>query len=753
MNKLEFIDKLSNDISKDVNNNTSDTLDEIYDEFNKTLNDSLKKFNTSIFDSNGFLKRIENINVGDKNNQDLLKNIINSMRVDYADVQSLNRSEILIKRDLENICSQMPEMRTVISIIRDAIVECNIATGELSRSYIFENNSSELNDSKILEIERAYDLLIAIKNYIIPRTLMTGETYILVVPYSKLFAEIDAIKNRLSYGTAATPQSAAKPSALKENHSIYSEQNLKIMMESVSQITKKDSADTYKVEKNSSSVPQASIDSMSKEYMKSILENIRVIDTSSLFVEEMGEDGFVKYFSEVYENIKSKSKPMAESELFNGITDQYQVNDGLVDEKKYQDIKGCYIKYLNGLQVVPIRMDRKIIGYYYITTSMDLAINPAQPSGIVDLSFQHYTKDKNLVENLTKIIIQAFDKKMLETNIKLKNEIAEIIMSHKFSQGRLSFVFIPETDIIRMAINEDENGRGHSVLEPTLFPARMYLMLTLYNMLYILNNNTTRVHYIKSSGLNKDYASQIQRVMRKFQSRRITIDDIYTYSGVLNKVGGMGEMVLPTGRGDYKALETDTIPAADMPLNTEFLEMQRKEAISGTGVPYTMITDAIESTDFAINVRMANARFLSTISGYKIDFNRCLTNLYQRLLKYNTDLDDTVIVSFKFSFNPARHQELAIDNELIQGFNGLVEMIQSVYYPNSELQDENGQPSLKQIKLRRKLAEKFLPQLDFESLEEIIKQVDTETASDKLIAKANSTEISEDNMELLNDEE
>lgn len=752
MNKLEFIDKLSNDISKDVNNNTSDTLDEIYDEFNKTLNDSLKKFNTSIFDSNGFLKRIENINVGDKNNQDLLKNIINSMRVDYADVQSLNRSEILIKRDLENICSQMPEMRTVISIIRDAIVECNIATGEVSRSYIFENNSSELNDSKILEIERTYDLLIAIKNYIIPRTLMTGETYILVVPYSKLFAEIDAIKNKLSYGTAATPQSAAKPSALKESHSIYSEQNLKIMMESVSQITKKDSADTYKVEKNST-VSQTSIDSASREYMKSILENIRVTDASSLFVEEMGEDGFVKYFSEIYENTKSKSKPIAESELFNGITDQYQVDDGLVDEKKYQDIKGCYIKYLNGLQVVPIRMDRKIIGYYYITTSMDLAINPAQPSGIVDLSFQHYTKDKNLVENLTKIIIQAFDKKMLETNIKLKNEIAEIIMSHKFSQGRLSFVFIPETDIIRMAINEDENGRGHSVLEPTLFPARMYLMLTLYNMLYILNNNTTRVHYIKSSGLNKDYASQIQRVMRKFQSRRITIDDIYTYSGVLNKVGGMGEMVLPTGRGDYKALETDTIPAADMPLNTEFLEMQRKEAISGTGVPYTMITDAIESTDFAINVRMANARFLSTISGYKIDFNKCLTNLYQRLLKYSTDIDDVVIASFKFTFNPARHQELAIDNELIQSFNGLVEMIQSVYYPNSELQDEDGQPSLKQIKLRRKLAEKFLPQLDFESLEEIIKQVNTEASSDKLIAKANSTEISEDNMELLNDEE
>ena len=49
---------------------------------------------------------------------------------------------------------------------------------------------------------------------------------------------------------------------------------------------------------------------------------------------------------------------------------------------------------------------------------------------------------------------------------------------------------------------------------------------------------------MQSSGLNKNYAAQIQRTIRKFQQRRVNIDDIYSYQGVLNKIGGMGEMVL-----------------------------------------------------------------------------------------------------------------------------------------------------------------------------------------------------------------
>ena len=73
---------------------------------------------------------------------------------------------------------------------------------------------------------------------------------------------------------------------------------------------------------------------------------------------------------------------------------------------------------------------------------MDLQTNPTQPNGIVDLTFQHYTRDRNFVDKLANIIIESFDRATLNKNIKLKNEIAEVIMAHKFAEGRLSFIYI-----------------------------------------------------------------------------------------------------------------------------------------------------------------------------------------------------------------------------------------------------------------------------------------------------------------------
>ena len=481
--------------------------------------------------------------------------------------------------------------------------------------------------------------------------------------------------------------------------------------------------------------------------MKAILENISVVNGSSLLLEELGESGLREFLKNELRSKRPKKRVLAEAQLFDGLIDNRDLYADDDDLDKFKDIKGCYVKYLNGLQIVPIRLDRKIIGYYYITTSMDLAINPAQPTGVVDLSFQHYTKDKNLLENLSKLIIQAFDKQMLEKNIRLKNEIAEIVMAHKFANGRLSFVYIPENEVARFAINEDEDGKGHSIIEPALFNGRLYTMLLMYNMLYILNNTPTRVHYLKSSGLNKDYASQIQKAMRKFQSRRITIDDIYSYSGVLNKVGGMGEMILPTGRGDYKAIETDTIPGATQPIELEFLDRLKKDTIASTIIPYNLLADSIDNIDFAISAKMSNAYFNSGVNSLKINLNKGMTHFYQMLFKHATDMDELAIASFKFSFNNNKHQDLTITNEMIQNFNVCAEMIASLYFNDKDIKDANGSPSEIMIVLKRKLAERYLPQLGFEGLEALVNEVKEETLGSQLVKTVDDHEITDDDFD------
>lgn len=761
-NNLDDIaDKLSNEISYDVGNNMEDELSNISTTFNNILNDALKKFNSSTFDNDGFIKKFSNL-ATEKKDMDVMKNVLNTLKNDYIDVSNLNQSELLLRRDMSNICTQMPEMRDTIYVIRDSIIECNVSTGEVSRSLIFSdcNTETELLESKVKELEEKFNLSMAIKNFVVPNTLKCGEMYIHVIPYSKIFAELEYIKNNKTLNNGNKRYNENVNSRIDDNYnknsnsllSMIDKKDLSILMESVDPITKTDSVDIYRIG-NNNSVKPSNIDNISKSDIELLLNNINVCTSTSVLLEELGEEGLKNIIINECKNQESSNKEthFSEAMIGNRIGSSMfnNIDADNIDIKNYSHIKGCYVKYLDSLRVAPIRMDRKVIGYYYATTTTDLTLNPSQPKGIVDLSFQNFTRDKNLVDNLASIIIKSFDKQMLEKNIKLKNEIVEVIMAHKFSEGQLTFIYIPESEVVRLVINEDENGKGHGVLEPSLFPSRMYLMLNLYNMLYILNNNTTRIHYLRSSGMNKNYSSQIQRTMRKYQSRRITVDDIYSYQGVLNKVGGMGEMVLPAGRGDYKALETDTIEAVNNPINIEFLEQQRRQAISGTGSPHLLVINALDEVDFAKTLEMANARFLSTVSSYKIDFNRGITEFYKLLMKYSTDFEDDVINSFKFKFNAIKQQELNITADMITNFNSLVEVVASLYYSKSQIEDDKGNPTSLLMNLRRELAKKYLPQLNFDELEEVVKKINLTSKDDILQQRVAKINIGDEDLEEL----
>src|SRR5699024_9077248 len=135
-------DQLQQSISADVGNSQEDEIDSISTQFNKTLNDALRSFNSDAFDSDGFIKKMRDLELDNKKDKAVGKNVSNNMRTDYVNVQAINQNELLLRRDIYNICTQMPEMHDVIQTIRDAIIECNVATGEVSRTVTFENHES-----------------------------------------------------------------------------------------------------------------------------------------------------------------------------------------------------------------------------------------------------------------------------------------------------------------------------------------------------------------------------------------------------------------------------------------------------------------------------------------------------------------------------------------------------------------------------------------------------------------------------------
>ena len=805
-----IVDQLGAEISGQVGNSEESEIGIIQTGFDKTLNDALETFNSKQFDNEGFISKLQGIDLKNTSDKDSMQRILNNIKTEFNDVNAINNSDMMLRRDIQSICLQMPEMRDVVYVIRDSVIESDAVTGGVSRTVAFMSSEGKINEEHqplIHKIEKKYGLELAIKNFIVPQTLMIGEMYVNIIPYKKLFAEIEAMAGksqgtlggqsltqgnnlRLPQGAGAGVGMESKKTSLKHKAreilftegvdakgklhqwnciteladgslSLDTKENLQYLKESMAEDTKYEIDNISKITRqgDKKGINGGFVEGKDMEHhLKMMLSNIRVqSESTSTLLQEVGGEAMYellkKEAGDDFLDNANGNKAFFENVMNSasmGLPKGNRKTNGLGDEEppyeKYKDVKGCYIKYLDPLKVVPIRMDRKVIGYYYVTTSMDLQIKPNQPNGVVDLSFQHYAKDRNLVANLASIVIRSFDKPMLDKNVQLKEEISEIIMEHRFAESRLSFLFIPEDEMIRFVVNEDAYGKGHSVIEPALFPARMYLMLMLYNMLYTLNNTTTRVHYLRSSGMNKDYASQIQRAIRKIQSRRITIDDIYSYSGVLNKVGGLGEMVLPSGRGDFKALDTQTIPAVDNPVNIELLEVLRRQAVTGCGVPALLILDAIDQVDFAKTLELANTRFLSAVSNYKIDFNRFLTTFYQKILEYTSDLSENDINSLTFKFKNINQPLLDITNHMIQNFNAFVDLMASMYFLPEEL-EKDGKPTRIAIEFRRSVAEKYISQVNYEEMDNIVEKTKTRAAEEKVQGKANEIDIDDDDVE------
>ena len=131
-----IIYQLQSEIDSDVGNMHEDELEQISSTFDDALTDALKEFNSSSFDDDGFIKKLRDLDTGDQKNKDTMRHVLNDIRSDYITADVVNQSELLLKRDITNICTQMPEMRDVVYVVRDAIIECNVSTGEVSRSFI-----------------------------------------------------------------------------------------------------------------------------------------------------------------------------------------------------------------------------------------------------------------------------------------------------------------------------------------------------------------------------------------------------------------------------------------------------------------------------------------------------------------------------------------------------------------------------------------------------------------------------------------
>lgn len=765
-------DELLRGLMKDI---TGEDISVHKDKITETISNILHDYNLSTDLS--FVEKIAKINFGkDNGSEEGLADVPKELK-DAAFLPVNTIADIALRQDLDLIISQIPEWFKALQITRDAICEADTVDGKLARSIKFDR--LELSDleqenimSKIEDVEERLELHSIIKNHLVFNTLEYGEGYVYAIPYSKVFQDLykyrltstdrktntgtlnmfetSSALNGYGFGEGAVEISlndaivndgtTNKSSKKKSKQHVFTEAEI---MEINPQYRGKTLSEVKQQQDPSDQKQRQEFDDAYDEMINEMADNIRYINEpiSLPVIEESAHDLRCVY-EEKYrleEKYIQEEKTLFDMIMEDGNETEDNEHETTID-KQFQNIRGIYLRILPCTKLIPIRVDRNIIGYYYISDmTRPEESGERRNSGLTgytlrspSVGYDTFSPDKMFCERLASKIINSFDLKFMRDNIALHQQIVAVLQSHKFNEAMMRFVFIPAEHVICCAINKDGIGKGHSMLEPGLVTARMYMFLKLYSILYQINNSQIRVYNVRTSGMDKNYQQFVQETMRKFAARRVTVNDIFNYRSSMTKVSGGSELIMPVGPGDKAPISIENIEAANSPINNELLEQFKNEAINSTPVPALMVQTGGESQiEFAKETELANTQFNTMISGNKIDMNWGVTQLYRRILRWETDIEPSVLKTLKFVFRMPTAKTLNVTAEMINNFNSLAELIIETFLTKEESagKEENAEPGSSDTarEFKKLLLSEYIPQIDIDHMEELADQARNES--------------------------
>lgn len=655
------------------------------------------------------------------------------------------KNRLVKQADLHEVASQLVELKQAIIVTRDAIISADIVDGTMSRTITVDNENMENGAEDYLPIienmERKFDLQKKIKEFIIPRSLEYGEYYVYAVPYSKIFSDFSKEKadgKFRAYGEAAGRTLDQIITERASQKDLSKTKFAKDIMEAATECPEFEDI----VRRNTATeTAKSDISKQMNAELKAYMENITICnDSIPLPVLEEGVETYRQYYKEFVEHtMEEAQKP---SYTFNSIMRNIDSGvhafngTGALDKKKggkaetFTNIQDCYVRLISPLNLLPIKIMDEIIGYYYVQEDDITPMAGILTSTMYYDKYDMNTSETNIVSMIASSIVEAFDKKFLNNNMKFKKLIVEALNYYKLNSKRIRFQFIPKEYIVPFKINTDEHGNGVSIIEDSLFYAKLYLMLLLFKILSIVtNSNDTKVNYIRQSGIDKNVANKIQDIARKKQERKITMADMFSYTTLINKIGQGNEMYIPTGKGNERGIETEILAGQDVQINGDLMDMLKKAYVSGTGVPDVLLNYYNEA-DFAKTLELANNRFQGRVISFQLDYNEQITKLYQTICRYATNIPESVINSLKFNFVQPKSANSNITNDLLNNFNTLSEFLVGLYY-GQNAQDDAGKAAQIMV-FKKELAKDRLAMLNFDHIEEIFKNANIQGKGDSM---------------------
>lgn len=692
------------------------------DEFSKQINDVLDKETERYVSSDSgasgkdiaqFLNSTFAQNIRHPSIQGMRELLQNQSIVDLMNDQNAQVAVVLSDRykninstyeDIRMVVEQLSELADVIDTMRDTITNSDNLIADISRIVSFgndESTSSEKDLEIIRSMEKATGIKEKLKKIIIPETLKYGNFFVFTIPYTDLFAKFKAMDDR--YNAIGLGGAGARSSRMRVGESWTmtddSTNGLKAFYESYApEITK--------------TFPRKAGKAYTKEEfvrdMGAYLENIEVINDETI---PLMEDSKIMTMADstVRDAVQKAIQAKKNSKTWNPVGHDRagKYSDGVISthrqslqdaedkyKQEFRDVGGVFMKLYDPRRVVPVYIMDFCLGYYVLyesfqeTTSNVLnAVHTLSRTSMLFQTDRRKEFENRLVSVIAERICASIDKPYLQKNAEFKELIANAISFDEFYRKSFRVQFVPANYITHFKVNEDPNTHmGISVLKRSLFYAMLYLTLLTFKIVMITTRSMdTRLIAIHTLGEDMDISGRVNEVISEYKENQISYNDFGSVRGVLSKVGKAHDIGIPIGPNGERAFDIEVMQGQEYELDTPLMDLLRKGMISNTGCP-SAILNAMEDIDFARQLPMLHAKYVTRMVTMQEETEIPTTELYRKLIKFGGyEIDDDRIDSLTFKW--ARPKSINITNltEMISNAEQLAEfMIKTLEGENSE---------------------------------------------------------------------
>lgn len=619
---------------------------------------------------------------------------------------STNSDIAHIYDEIDSVCAYFYQLNEAVDSFRDNI--CSAEQPGVGLSY--DADFPTVTDADVLadyraQVDEAFKYMNfskKVRDHIVPKTLKYGTYKLMITPYAEVgaklaFGEINTISGRSSIGHPIFESLSQADASSGEKTS-----NKEEIMDAVTELFASFKGNQIERGKNGNwQIP----DSVNRR-LQIISENL-----DTLLINEDPTPANVTGLKAVYETAmdpelqkmvdtaiefqKKKSKSFTNL----GSNKQTRTED-TISSKEIDQIQGCHLRLVDPRSIVPIKMFDYTFGYYYAenyefarmgTTLTDIMSNQL-----------NFTERTMVVDRLVSAVLRNLKyKDLVEGDQNLRTMILNCVLYAERRDSPIRIKFVPADYVVSFDVNTDENGNGQPILLRSLFYARLYTSLLLFNISAIITKSTdSEFYYLKESDLDAQYSNQVSDLIDQFQNNnidlmRIADGDLLHSNRAINK-----RYYLSTGTQDIRPVEMEVVSGQQIDVHNDFMNELKKMAIGSTGEPSVM-TDFMDEVEYATMFGMVHIRFMKRCNNHSYDIDPSLTKSIQLILKYNgtsipeNDLDKMVITLRKHKIinNNISAQELG---DVI----GTAQQMIDTWLGGQETNPPEDQPFIKEYILR-----------------------------------------------------